>query len=82
MTEHWLVRPGTIRMLWAIFIVMLFLTVAAELFVDEPVHAGLAGTFGFGAWFGFAACAVLILVAKGLGVLLKRPDNYYDAGDD
>ena len=82
MTEHWLARPGTIRMLWAIFVVMLALTVGAEFFVDEPAHEGLAGTFGFGAWFGFVACAALILIVKGLGVLLKRPDNYYDAGDD
>ena len=82
MDQHWLVRPATIRMLWTAFIVVLALTVAAEFFVAEPAHAGLAGTFGFGAWFGFAACAALILVAKVIGVFLKRPDDYYDAGDD
>ena len=80
--QHWLARPRTIRVLWAIFIAALLLTVIAEFFVAGPAHEGLAHTFGFGAWFGFVACAALILIAKGLGVLLKRPDNYYDAGDD
>lgn len=82
MQAHWLVRPSTIRLLWRVFIVVLALTVVAEFFVREPAHEGLAHTFAFGAWFGFGACALLILFAKGLGVFLKRPDDYYDAGDD
>jgi len=82
MEPHWLVRPRTIRLLWTLFAVVLAATVAAERFVDEPAHAGLAATYGFGAWFGFGACAALILVAKGIGAFLKRPDSYYDAGDD
>ncbi|MEO6623448.1 MAG: hypothetical protein ABIN37_01245 [Burkholderiaceae bacterium] len=82
MNRHWLVRSHTIRMLWAIFIIVLAATVGAEFFVAEPAHQGLAGTFGFGAWFGFAACAALILMAKGLGLLLKRPDTYYERDDD
>lgn len=82
MEPHWLVRPRTIRMLWAAFAVVLAATVAAGFFVAMPAHEGIAGTFGFGAWFGFAACAALILVAKALGALLKRPDDYYEARDD
>lgn len=82
MTQHWLVRPRTIRLLWTMFIAVLALTVVAEFFISEPAHDGLAGTFGFGAWFGFVACAALIVIAKGLGVLLKRPDTYYESGDD
>jgi hypothetical protein len=40
--------------------------------------------FGFHAWYGLLACAAMILVAKVLGMLLKRPDTYYEegAGDD
>ena len=82
MEPHWLVRPRTIRMLWAAFAAVLAATVGAEFFVTMPAHEGLAGTFAFGAWFGFAACAALILAAKGLGIFLKRPDNYYEARDD
>ncbi len=82
MEPHWLVRPRTIRLLWRLFAIALASTVVVEFFVREPAHEGLADTFAFGAWFGFGACAVLILFAKGFGVLLKRPDDYYDAGDD
>ena len=82
MEPHWLVRPRTIRLLWTLFALVLALTVGAEFFVGEAAHEGLARTFGFGAWFGFGACAVLILFARAIGVFLKRPDNYYDTGDD
>jgi hypothetical protein len=41
-------------------------------------YFGLDGTFGFGAWFGFASCVAMIVFAKALGALLKRPDTYYD----
>ena len=39
----------------------------------------LDATFGFGAWFGFLSCVVLIVFAKAVGALLKRPDTYYDS---
>lgn len=77
-----LIRSSTRRVLWGIFIAVLVLTVVAELLVVAPSHEGLAGTFGFGSWFGFVACAVLILFAKGLGVFLERPDTYYEKRDD
>lgn len=76
--DHWLVRPSTIRGLWAGASVVLAALVALDLVVEHDPHFGLDGTFGFGAWYGFAACVVLILVAKALGVVLKRPDTYYD----
>lgn len=76
--EHWLVRAGTIKLLWGIFIVILAATVLMDLVVEHHPHFGIDGSFGFGAWYGFAACVVLVLAAKGLGVFLKRPDTYYD----
>lgn len=79
---HWLVRPRTIRLLWTLFVVVLALTLVAGAFVGGESHEGIAGTFGFGAWFGFVACAVLILVAKALGMLLERRDTYYDERRD
>ena len=30
------------------------------------------------AWFGFAACVVLVIGAKAVAIFLKRPDTYYD----
>jgi uncharacterized membrane protein len=75
--NHWLVRAKTIRWLWIGFIAVLAATVLADLFVDHHGKFSLDGTFGFSAWYGFAACFVLIVFAKGLGVILKRRDDYY-----
>ncbi|MEJ2174149.1 MAG: hypothetical protein P8Y76_04390 [bacterium] len=77
MEDHWLARDSTIRLLWRVFIAVLVLTVLAEFAVDLHPHFAIEQLFGFGAWYGFGACAALIVTAKVLGVLLKRPDRYY-----
>lgn len=79
---HWLVRPATIRKLWQIFSVVLALTVAAQLFIYVKGYFVVDGWFGFGAVFGFLSCLAMVLFAKGLGVFLKRNEDYYTAGDD
>ena len=76
--DHWLVRAETIRKLWIAFIATLVLVVLADLFVDRKAHFGIDGVFSFGAWFGFAACVVLVVGANLLGALFKRRDDYYD----
>lgn len=78
MTKHWLVRRSTIRLLWLIFAVVLALTVLAGPLVDFHPHFGIEGTFGFFAWFGLLSCAGMVVFAKVLGVLIKRPEDYYD----
>jgi len=78
MQDHWLVKPSTIRLLWWVFGAILTLTVLADFFIEHHGHFGLDGTFGFGAWYGFLSCVVLVAFSKALGVLLKRPDTYYD----
>jgi hypothetical protein len=76
--DHWLARPGTIRLLWAAFIAILAPLVLADLLVAHHPLSSLDARFGFGAWYGFAACVALVLFAKALGAMLKRPDTYYD----
>jgi hypothetical protein len=78
MRDHWLVRDSTIRRLWIAFAVTLAVTVLLDFAIEREAHVGLGGTFGFGAWFGFASCVALILLAKAFGTVLKRPDRYYD----
>jgi hypothetical protein len=78
MDNHWLTRETTIRRLWVAFAILLAGTVLADLVVHHHSYFTLDGSFGFGAWFGFASCVLLILAAKALGWILKRPDNYYD----
>jgi hypothetical protein len=77
--EHWLVRPRTIRRLWVGFAVVLALIVLAQAIVPIKSHSSLDGWPGFAAAYGFIACVVMVLVAKALGALLKRRDDYYDA---
>jgi hypothetical protein len=75
--SHWLTRPATIRRLWLFFVGVLAATVAAEWFIPHEAHFGIDGTFAFHAWYGFLACALMIAVAKLLGLILKRADTYY-----
>ena len=62
------------------------LVLAALLLADFAIHPhalfGLDGTFGFYAWYGLVTCMAMVLVAKGLGVFLKRPDDYYADGGE
>lgn len=80
--DHWLARPETIRKLWWGFAIVLALTVAAQFFIYVKGYFGVDGWFGFGAAFGFLSCLAMVLIAKLLGLFLKRDENYYDAGDD
>jgi hypothetical protein len=76
--DHWLVQPATIRRLWITFIIVLVVLVALDLVVVHHSHFGVDGAFGFGAWYGFLSCVVLVVFAKAIGAVLKRPDAYYD----
>lgn len=76
--DHWLSRPRTVRGLWMTFVAVLVLVVLAQLVVEVEPHFGVDGWFGFGAVFGFASCAVMVIVARALGLVLKRRESYYD----
>jgi len=78
MSDHWLVRPSTVRVLWIVFVAVLAVVVVLDLAVEHHAVFGLEATFGFGAWYGFASCIALIAIAKALGAVLKRTDTYYD----
>jgi hypothetical protein len=79
---HWLDEPRNVKRLWRGFLVVLALTVLAELMVHLHPHFEIESVFGFHAWFGLMACAAMIVVAKALALLLKRPDTYYSKRDD
>lgn len=57
---------------------LLALSVLAGFALGSKGYFGIDGTFGFGAWFGLLTCGVLVLVGKGLGQILSRPDTTYD----
>jgi hypothetical protein len=74
---HWLDEPRNVKVLWRVFLGVLALTVIAELAIALHPHFKIESLFGFNALYGFLACAAMIVVAKGLALLLKRPDRYY-----
>ena len=76
--NHWLTRPTTVRKLWIALYAVLAITVLAQLGIKVKGYFGVDGWFGFGAAFGFLCCVAMVLVAKVLGVMLKRPEDYYD----
>ena len=80
-TDHWLARPATIKLLWRIFIAVLVVLVLAQVFIYIKGYFGVDGWFGFGAVFGFLSCLAMVLVAKALGLVLKRSEDYFDDGD-
>jgi len=78
MEKHRLYRAGTLRRLRAAGVTVLAIAVLAEMVVALHPHFHLARLFAFHALYGFASCAMLILLARFVGMLIKRPDDYYD----
>jgi hypothetical protein len=76
--RRWLDDPRNItrlyRGLWAVGIVLVLL--------DAVVHRHedlvFAATPTFYAAYGFLACVLLVLAAKALRRVLKRPEDYYE----
>jgi len=79
--DSWLVRPGSIRLLWRVLWAVLALTVLAQLLIKVKGYFGVDDWIGFGAVFGFLSCLAMVLVAKFLGIFLKRKDDYYRVED-
>lgn len=80
--KHWLVRETTIKKLWLLLYICLVLSVIVEFFVTHHERFGGHGvdsSIGFSAWFGFISCLLMVVFAKLLGFLIKRPDNFYTA---
>jgi len=78
--KHWLVRETTIRKLWILLYIFLSVSVIVEFFVSHHERFGTHGidsSIGFSAWFGFISCLLMVVFAKLLGLLIKRPDDFY-----
>jgi hypothetical protein len=79
---HWLDEPRNVKRVWRWFLTLLAATIAAEFLVEPSPHFDVESLPAFSAVYGFLACAAMVLVAKALGALLKRPDTYYRTDDD
>ena len=76
--QYWLDRKENVttvyRTVWGIGAVLLL----AELFLHRHEDFGFAAWFAFYALFGFVACVTLVLTAKALRRILRRPEDYYE----
>lgn len=81
--EHmkFLSKPGAVRRLWIVFIVILAITVLVEAGVHMHGKFPLTDIFGFNAAYGFLGCAAIVVFAKALGMALKRRDSFYEPQD-
>ncbi|MCB1710022.1 MAG: hypothetical protein KDI10_14990 [Halioglobus sp.] len=81
-TQQFLSRPRVIRRLWWVFSLVLALTVMAQGVFYVKGYFTIDSWFGFGALYGFLCCLLMVLFARALGRLLKRPRDYYRESDD
>ena len=79
---HWLVRPHTIRRLWWGGAAVLVVTLLLQALAPYKGVLAMEGWPACAAVFGFAACVVLVLAAKVLGEILKRPEDYFGGDRD
>ena len=83
--EHrvqFLSRPRVVRRLGWLFAVLLALTVLAQAVFYVKGYFTVDGWFGFGAVYGFLCCLLMVLLARVLGAVLKRPRDYYRERDN
>lgn len=54
------------------------LLVLVDILVPKHGPFAIEHWFGFYAFYGFIACVGLVIAAKGLRVILMKPEDYYD----
>ena len=78
MSQHWILKKENIKKLWVCSIVLLVSLILVQLFFPIKGHFEVESWIGFGAWFGFIACILMILFSKILGLVVKKPEDYYE----
>ena len=77
MSQHWILKKENIKKLWVCSIILLVSLVLVQLFFPIKGHFEVESWIGFGAWFGFIACILMILFSKVLGLVVKKSEDYY-----
>ncbi len=73
----WVDKPGSAnKIFWGLAIVS-FLVFLADFTYEKHGNFHIEEIPGFYGVFGFVAFTALILIAKTLRILIKRPENYY-----
>lgn len=75
--KHHGLRRTSIRTLWIVFTLALAATLLADIFFAQYNTFGFEDSLGFYAGYGFVSCMLMVLIARLLGLLIKRPQDYY-----
>ena len=76
--SYWLDEPKNVAKLYYGVWICGALLVILDFVVHRHEPLAAAELFGFHALYGFFAGVALVLAAKGLRVLLRRPEDYYE----
>ncbi|MEA3292380.1 MAG: hypothetical protein U9Q71_08805 [Pseudomonadota bacterium] len=76
--EHLFDNPQNLKRLLRVFYVFCVLLLGLDLVIHRHVSHPAEALFGFYAWFGFAACVALVIVAKWMRIFLIRNEHYYE----
>lgn len=75
----WFEKPKNINLLiGALVLTCIGLVLADLMYHNDHPHFPIEKTFGFQAWFGFAAFVIVVFLGRGLRLIVKRGEDYYD----
>ncbi len=75
---HYFDNPRNLKRVLRIFYLLSAGLFLLDLLVDRHVTHGWESFPGFYAVYGFVACALLVLLAKGLRTIVMRDESYYE----
>ena len=76
--KRWLDNPRNVNWIVRGVFILAGVMILLDLLYHKHPHFGMENWFGFYGLYGFVACVALVIAAKGLRVLLKRDEDYYD----
>jgi len=74
----WVDKPGSVNLMIKLLAVICALLFLADFAYHKHISVAIEAIPGFYGIYGFIMFSALIIVAKMLRVLIKRPENYYE----
>lgn len=66
--------------LWGVLALIILAALVGQVVDPEVPHYRWEAIPGFYAGFGFIACILLVILAKGLAKIIEKPEDYYHGG--
>ena len=73
----WDKKENVDRLLY-VFYACLVILVLLEFPIHRHIYHSWENLFGFHAWYGFAACWILVVIAKQMRRVLMKAEDYYE----